>query len=136
MVVVATWPDGQGRDLPRMIQLNLFHDGNDDSSAKGPAKLRWSWPFVEDTFFPGAEVVYFDAEDVQALCPGYSVRRMTSSDRNSTYLMRSIFSRCTNAQRAGAGGQRDANHGRHPDYQHRLGGRGRKHQRGVVGRRP
>ena len=64
LVVVATWPDGQGRDLPRMIQLNLFHDGNDDSSTKGPAKLRWSWPFVEDTFFPGAEVVYFDAEDV------------------------------------------------------------------------
>jgi len=82
LVVVATWPDDQGRDLPRMIQLNLFHDGDDDSSAKGPGKLRWSWPFTEDTFFPGAEVVYFDAEDVQALCPGHFVRRMTSSDSN------------------------------------------------------
>jgi hypothetical protein len=82
LVSVATWPDGQGRDLPRMIQLNLFHDGDDDSSASGPGKLRWSWPFTEDTFFPGAEVVYFDAEDVQVLCPGYSVRRMTLSDAN------------------------------------------------------
>jgi len=82
LVVVATWPDDQGRDLPRMIQLNLFHDGDDDSSAKGPGKLRWSWPFVEDTFFPGAEVVYFDAEDVEVLCPGHSVRRITSSDSN------------------------------------------------------
>ncbi len=65
-----------------MIQLNLFHDGDDDSSAKGPGKLRWSWPFVEDTFFPGAEVVYFDAEDVEVLCPGHAVRRMASSDSN------------------------------------------------------
>ena len=40
LVVAATWPDDQGRDLPRMIQLNLFHDGNEDSSDKGPAKLR------------------------------------------------------------------------------------------------
>ena len=82
LVVVATWPDDQGRDLPRMIQLNLFHDGDDDSSAGGPGKLRWSWPFAEDTFFPGAEVVYFDAEDVQALCSGYSVQRITSSNTN------------------------------------------------------
>ena len=82
LVVVATWPDDEGRELPRMIQLNLFHEGDDDSSAKGPGKLRWSWPFVEDTFFPGAEVVYFDAEDVQVLCPGSSVRRMTSADTN------------------------------------------------------
>ena len=42
-----------------------------------------SWPFVEDTFFPGAEIVYFDAEDVETLCSGYSIRRMTSSDTNS-----------------------------------------------------
>jgi hypothetical protein len=66
-----------------MIQLNLFHDGNEDSSVKGPAQLRWSWPFVKDTFFPGAEIVYFDAEDVETLCSGYSIRRMTSSDTNS-----------------------------------------------------
>jgi hypothetical protein len=82
LVVVATWPDDRGRDLPRMIQLNLFHDGDDDSSAGGPGKLRWSWPFAEDTFFPGAEVVYFDAEDVQTLCSGYSVPRMTPSNAN------------------------------------------------------
>jgi hypothetical protein len=83
LVVVAMWPDAQGRDLAHMIQLNLFHDGDDDSSATGPARLRWSWPFAEDTFSPGAEIVYFDAEDVQALCAGHSVQRITSSDSNT-----------------------------------------------------
>jgi F5/8 type C domain len=82
LVVVATWPDAQGHELPRMIQLNLFHDGTDDSSTVGPAKLRWSWPFAEDTFAPGAEVVYFDAEDLAVLCGGLMVRRITSADGN------------------------------------------------------
>ena len=83
LVVVAKWPDAQGRSLNRMIQLNLFHDGIDDSSPGGPAKLRWSWPVAEDTFFPGAEVVYFDAEDVNTLCQGHPVKRLTASDRNT-----------------------------------------------------
>ncbi len=83
LVVAATWPDAQGRELPRMIQLNLFHEGDEDSSSSGPASLRWSWPIAEDTFFPGAEIAYFDSEDVQTLCPGDYVYRMTASDRNT-----------------------------------------------------
>jgi len=83
LVVVATWPDAQGRRLNRMVQLNLFHDGLDDSSPDGPSRLRWSWPVAEDTFFPGAEVVYFDAEDVNVLCHTHPVKRMTASDRNT-----------------------------------------------------
>jgi hypothetical protein len=82
LVVVAKWPDDRGHDLQRMIQLNLFHDGNSDSSASGPYTMQWSWPFTEDTFAPGAEVVYFDSEDVQLLCSGYSVPRITSSNSN------------------------------------------------------
>jgi len=69
-----------------MIQLNLFHDGNDDSSTAGPATLRWSWPFAEDTFFPGAEVVYFDAEDLPTLCQGYSVQRIVPSLANTDLI--------------------------------------------------
>jgi len=83
LVVVAAWPDAQGRLLNRMVQLNLFHDGIDDSSPAGPSKLRWSWPVADDTFYPGAEVVYFDAEDVDALCQGHPVKRLTASDRNA-----------------------------------------------------
>lgn len=81
LVTVATWPDAQGRSIPRMIQLNLFHSGLDDSSAAGPGRIHWNWPIEQDTFYAGAEVVYFDAEDVQTLC-GFPVYRMISSDVN------------------------------------------------------
>lgn len=82
LVAVAPWADEYGRDIPRMIQVNLFHDGFDDSSIRGPGVLDWNWPVREDTFYPGAEVVYFDAEDIEVLCPGASVRRITAFDAN------------------------------------------------------
>ena len=83
LVVVATWPDAQGRNVNRIEQLNLFHDGIDDSSATGPSVLRWSWPMADDTFFPGSEVVYFDAEDVNALCQSNPIKRLTAADQNA-----------------------------------------------------
>jgi hypothetical protein len=82
LVVTASWPDAEAEELPRMIQLNLFHDGIDDSTGSSPAFLRWSWPIAEDTFYPGAEIAYFDAEDVSSLC-GFPVHRTTESDESA-----------------------------------------------------
>ena len=133
LVVAATWPDDQGRELPRMIQLNLFHDGNEDSSAKGPAKLRWSWPFTEDTFYPGAEIVYFDAEDAETLCSGYSVRRMSASDTCRHNLRHRPAAAIPMRGELGRVVEWNAKHSEYPHHQRRLGGRGTKQWWGVVG---
>lgn len=92
-VTVATWNNAFGQAVPRMIQVNLFHDTHNDSwngesdpdtdppngTHKGPATIKWNWPIIANSFYPGAEVVYFDAEDLEPLC-GFRVRQLTPTD--------------------------------------------------------
>ena len=80
LVFGTSWLNAQGVATPRQIQLNLFHDFSSDNGS-APARYDWNWPFPQDTFASGAEIVFFDAERVQAFC-GFPVYRMTPSDLN------------------------------------------------------
>jgi hypothetical protein len=65
LVLLAQWQDADGRDIPRMIQLNLYYDNAGD----GLTGRGWNWPIREDMFFPGADIAYMDAVKVRAACP-------------------------------------------------------------------
>ncbi len=49
---VASW--GGKR---RLIFLDLYSEGSQDSSVGGPYVGRWNWPIADSVFFPGAEVI-------------------------------------------------------------------------------
>lgn len=75
LVAVAQWKDGAGRDVPRMIQVNLFHDNlNDGFIGRG-----WNWPLQQAFYFPGADIAYMDGEKVAWYCTGYSLPAQFSS---------------------------------------------------------
>lgn len=67
LVLLAQWKDNQGRDVPRMIQVNMYHDRTGDGFY-GPWK--WNWRFAEDYYFPGADIAFMDAELIQPYCGG------------------------------------------------------------------
>jgi hypothetical protein len=60
--IVANW---QGK--PRMIQINLWerlkNDGTPENIA--PVNLKWNWNIQESFWYPGAEIVYTDAQDLR-----------------------------------------------------------------------
>ncbi len=62
-----------------MIFVNLFHDNYSDSSTFGPQIMKWNYPMLANSWYNGAEVVYFDAEHVLTLC-GFDVRSISPND--------------------------------------------------------
>jgi len=62
VLAVAQW-----RDIPRMLYINLLHF-NRDIAPPGSLGRVWNWPVAEHYFYPGADIAYFDAEHVDALC--------------------------------------------------------------------
>lgn len=81
LIAVAQWQDAIGRDVPRMIQLNLFHDTlNDGFIGRG-----WNWPLQQAFYFPGADIAYIDVEQLPTYCSGYSVPRLTTLGQQVNY---------------------------------------------------
>lgn len=81
LIAVAQWQDSIGRDVPRMIQLNLYHDTlNDGFVGRG-----WNWPLRQSFYFPGADIAYIDVEELPAYCSGYSLPTFTSVGQQIDY---------------------------------------------------
>lgn len=69
LIAVSQWQDAQGRDVPRMLMINLFHDHlNDGFIGRG-----WNWPLQQAFYFPGADIAYMDVEQVPGHCSGYTI---------------------------------------------------------------
>jgi len=69
---------------PRMVAVMLFHDNIKNSTAATLAHLKWNWNIQESSYYPGAEIVFIDAEDVQAHC-GFSIPRLTTKGQEINY---------------------------------------------------
>jgi hypothetical protein len=62
--MVANWGTS-----PKAIFITLYHYNLQNSVPPGvPATFRWSWPITESAFYPGADIVYIDAEDMGYYC--------------------------------------------------------------------
>jgi hypothetical protein len=69
---------------PRMIALMLAHDHFKNSSATTVGHGHWNWNVQESVYYPGADIVYIDVEDVVSHC-GYSIPRLTSVGQEINY---------------------------------------------------
>lgn len=66
--MVANWGTS-----PKAIFITLYHYNLQNSVPPGtPAIFRWSWPLAESAFYPGADIAYIDAEDMNYYC-GFDV---------------------------------------------------------------
>ncbi len=62
--IVANWGT-----KPKAIFVTLYHYNLQNSVPPGnPAVNHWSWPITQSAFYPGAEIVYIDAEDMGYYC--------------------------------------------------------------------
>jgi hypothetical protein len=62
--MVANWGTS-----PKAIFITLYHYNLQNSVPPGvPAIFRWSWPITQSAFYPGADIVYIDAEDMGYYC--------------------------------------------------------------------
>lgn len=81
--IVAEWPDDTGRPVPRMLFIDLFHMNVDDHLA---GASDWNWPIQEDYLYPGADLAFFDAENIAATCGQVlAVPRLTLIGQQFTY---------------------------------------------------
>ncbi|MHB9102623.1 MAG: hypothetical protein ACYC2E_14030, partial [Sulfuricella sp.] len=79
--IIAEWPDVWGRPVPHMLFIDLFHWNIENHLA---GALDWNWPIQEDYLYPGADLAFFDAEDVAISC-GITVPRLESIGQQITY---------------------------------------------------
>jgi len=98
LVVMAAWPDAQGRMIPRQIQLNLFVGGRDDvNPALGVANdpvwgdglmpnRHWNWP-LQDDFFPvgGSEIAFVNADSVVLTSCGMNIPMLATMNQQINY---------------------------------------------------
>ena len=58
---------------PKAIFITLYHYNIQNSVPPGdPARYHFNWPITQSALYPGAEIVYLDAEDVDEYC-GFGV---------------------------------------------------------------
>jgi hypothetical protein len=63
------WMVAEWGTAPKAIFITLFHYNLQNSLPPDePARNRFSWPFAQSVFYPGAEIVYIDAEDMATYC--------------------------------------------------------------------
>lgn len=84
--IIAEWPDSPGgQPIPRALFIDLFHLNVDDHLAgKQVNNGDWNWPIQEDYLYPGADLAFFDAEDIAASC-GITVPRLTNIGQQIAY---------------------------------------------------
>lgn len=92
IVITAEW-DGK----TRMIQLALFHEGDIKDSQEVWGEFHWStstngghnhwnWQIQESFYYPGADIVFFDAEDMYSLC-GFPMTRLRYDGTSAYYSL-------------------------------------------------
>lgn len=63
------WVLAEWGTTPKAIFVTLYHFNIQNSVPPGdPAVNRFSWPFADSVLYPGAEIVYIDAEDMDDYC--------------------------------------------------------------------
>lgn len=68
-----------------MVFLTFFHSNIENSSPTNTSLLQnWNWNIQESSYYPGAEYVAIDAEDVLPIC-GYNIPRLTIIGQDLTY---------------------------------------------------
>jgi hypothetical protein len=82
--------------IPRWFLLHLYKDsrvgvlGTDryewSTNASPGLFRRWNWQTLESTFYPGAELAYMDAEDLQQWC-GFSVQTLPAPGSEVSYTL-------------------------------------------------
>lgn len=83
VLALSQWKDSANRDVPRMLFINLFYEGNHyggKTVGDGFVNGIWNWPYSGAMYFPGGDIAYMDADMIASKCGGYSVRRMKPSD--------------------------------------------------------
>jgi hypothetical protein len=62
--IVANWGT-----KPKAIFITLYHYNLQNSVPPGnPANYHFNWPITQSAFYPGADIVYIDAEDLDDYC--------------------------------------------------------------------
>lgn len=69
---IAQWPDSQGKMVPRIVFVALYHEGLEHSSSSLRGLHRhWNWKMPDSFFYPGGDIAFIDAEDINTHCPGH-----------------------------------------------------------------
>jgi hypothetical protein len=89
VIVFRMWAVAEWGGVPRMLFVDFFHEGLDSCSDAAPGgdcagAIDWNWPIEESYLFPGADLAFLDAEDVDRLC-GFPVERLTSVGQEVEY---------------------------------------------------
>ena len=71
---------------PRGVFLTLAHWNIDNSDSSNFTIYNWNWPVQESFYYPGAQWVFIDAEDVSNFCP-FSVPRLTAKGQQIAYTI-------------------------------------------------
>jgi hypothetical protein len=79
VVMIADWGTS-----PKAVQLSLFHHNYETSTSSTIGKYNWNWGIEESVYYPGAEFVAIDTEDVNNFC-GYSIPRLTTIGQEINY---------------------------------------------------
>ncbi len=89
VMVFRMWAVAQWAGVPRMLFVDLLHHGIDSCDDAAPTgdcagAVDWNWPVQESYLFPGADLAFLDAEDVDRLC-GFPVTRLTTAGQEVDY---------------------------------------------------
>jgi hypothetical protein len=91
--VLANWGT-----KPKAIFVTLYHYNIPNSTPPGPpATNHFNWRLSQSALYPGAEIVYIDAEDMSFYCPGISTPSLiTGQDVNYRIDLTALFSCVSN----------------------------------------
>jgi len=76
----------------RMLFVALYHESDLNgaelhfSDATNGTHSHWNWQMQESFYYPGADIAFMDAEDVNALC-GFPMTRLRNVGENATYAV-------------------------------------------------
>jgi hypothetical protein len=87
--MVANWGT-----KPKAIFITLYHYNLQNSVPPGnPARFQFNWPMTQSAFYPGADIVYIDAEDVDDYCSFGAPSLVNRQDVDYAIDMTALF-RC------------------------------------------
>ncbi|HKI03420.1 MAG TPA: hypothetical protein VKK31_15690 [Thermoanaerobaculia bacterium] len=95
----ALWAVAEWGGKQRMLFVNLLHRNKEYAGGVAGQTYEFNWPVQEDTLYPGADLAFFEAEALPALC-NYTVPVMSGAigqEINYTVDLQKLF-RCASDQ--------------------------------------
>jgi hypothetical protein len=95
----ALWAVAEWGGKQRMLFVNLLHRNVEYTGGKSGDKWEFNWPVREDILYPGADLAFFEAEALPALC-NYTVPVMSGAlgqEINYTIDLQKLF-KCASDQ--------------------------------------